>query len=342
MSDTIKNGDSAKDIWVFAEYNDYEIENITWEIISEGKKLAVKLGCNICLCLIGYKLKDHIDVFLKSGLDKVYFVDNKILSEYSLESYTYILEKLLEKYKPFMIMIGATPIGIELGPKLAAKLRLPCITEAKKFVVEGRGMEIHKYGYNDKAFLNYNIKSNDTIVTTISPNDTDIEIIKCDGIVNFIEEDISINKDIVKTKKVKDIKGDPKQISLEDAEIIVAIGRGLDSDNLLLIEEFAEVLGASIGGTRPAVDNGLIPFERQIGITGKTVEPKCLVACGVSGAREFLSGMEKTRFIIAINNDADAPIFSVANVGILGTICKVVPDLMIKMKDIVKTNEKEN
>ena len=320
-------------VWIFAEYSHHGIENVTFELLSEGRKLGSRLGEQICACLIGYQVDDYIDPLVSYGAELVYLVENEILSEYSSDAYVLVLEKLIEKHNPSLIMIGATPFGSELGLRVAARLKLPCVTEVKKLGVDKEGLLITKASYNDKVYANYSfpLLPKRTVVVTISPGEMDLEEPSTPGEAKIIKEDIEIGPGIIRTRNIRFMKGDPKTISIDEADIIVAIGRGIASKGLAMVEELAHVLGGSIGGTRAAVDDGVIPFERQIGITGKSVVPKLLIACGISGAYEFTRGIEGAEFTAAINTDRKAPIFDVVDMGLLGDVHEVIPALIQKL-----------
>jgi len=321
-----------KDVWVLAEYNDNQMESITWEMLTVGQRLAAKLKEQICVCLLGYHVEGYIDPLSDYGTEKAYLVDNDLLSEYSLDAYTFALEKLIEKYNPSLVMIGATSFGSELAPRIAARLKLPCITEVKKYAVNGENLVITKSGYSDKVYVNFDFVPHITVIATVLPGDMESEEANESREIEIIKEDIPIKQNIIRTHNLKYIKGDPRKIRLEEAEKIMAVGKGVGHENLPFVEELADLLGASIGGTRPVVDNGLVPFDRQIGITGKSVTPKLLIACGISGAREFVSGMEKTMLTIAINKDANARIFNTANMGILGDVNEIIPALIKEVR----------
>jgi len=331
-----------KDVWVLAEYNNNQIETITWEMLTEGQRLAVKRKEQIGVCLLGYHVEGYIDPLSDYGTEKIYLVDNELLSEYSLDAYTFVLEKLIEKYHPSLMMIGATSLGSELAPRIAARLKLPCITEVKKYVVNEEKLVITKSGYSDKVYVDFDFVPDRTVIATILPGDMDSEVANESREIEIIKEDVHIKQDIIRTRNLKFIKGDPRKIRLEEAEMIMAVGKGVDHENLQFVEELANLLGASIGGTRPVVDDGLVPFDRQIGITGKSVTPKLLIACGISGAREFVSGMEKTMLTIAINNDPNARIFNTANMGILGDVNELIPALTKKLRRASEKMDEES
>jgi electron transfer flavoprotein alpha subunit len=303
-------------------------------MLSEGRRLADKLNCQLCTCLLGCGLEQSIDSLRNYGTDKVYVVNNDVLSEYSLDAYSFVLEELIVRYDPLLLAIGATPWGGELAPRVAARLRLACITEAKRLSVNGENLLIAKSSFNDRAYMNFDFLPKRTLIVTILPGDMNADVVSKPVEMEIIRVTISVDSSLICTRNVGFIRGDPKKIRLQEAELIMAGGKGVDAEGFAALEELADLLGASIGGTRPLVDDGIIPFERQIGITGRSVAPKLLIACGISGAREFTMGMEKAKVTIAINNDARAPIFNVADVGVLGDVNKVIPAMVQALKSM--------
>lgn len=308
------------------------METITWEMLTEGRKLAYNLDEQVCACLIGAQAEEYIGSLSRYGARKVYLLENEGLPEYSSDGHAHILKELIEKYRPLIIMIGATAVGSELAARIAARLRLPCITEVKKLDFSKGKISIAKSGFNDKLYLNFDFLPKKTLVVTVLPGDMDSNEIEEHREPEIIREYIQIPLDIMRTRIKGYIKGDPREIDLEEAQLIIAGGKGVGREAFALIEEAADMLGASVGGTRPLVDEGIIPLKRQIGITGKSVAPKVLIACGISGAREFTGGIEKTELTIAINTDSKARIFKAADMGVLGDVDEVIPAIIEKLK----------
>jgi electron transfer flavoprotein alpha subunit len=231
-----------------------------------------------------------------------------------------------------ILMIGATAVGSELAARIAARLRLPCITEVKKLDFNNGKISIAKSGFNDKLYLNFDFFPEKTLVVTVLPGDMDSDETEENTGPEIMRENIQVPLDIIRTKNREFIKGDPREIDLEEAQLIIAGGKGVGKEAFSLIEEAADMLGASIGGTRPLVDEGIIPLKRQIGITGKLIASKILIACGISGAREFTGGIEKAKLIIAINTDSKARIFKAADMGVLGDVHEVIPAIIEELK----------
>ena len=316
------------EIWVLAEYKNSQIKSITAEILTEGRRLATKIEAKLVVCIFGSKVDDYIDQLRDYGVEKIYIVENEMLSEYSLDMYTFIFKKLIDKYNPLLVAMGATPIGNELAPRIAARLKLPCITEIKKIDIDNKNIVIFKSGFCEKVYFNFNFISNAPIVITFMPGDIDSEVVKTSKQIEILKEEIKISSKTKRVRNAKFIKGDPKEIRLDEAELIVAGGMGVNAEGLSVLEELADILCASVGGTRPLADNNVIPFERQIGITGKSVSPKLLIACGISGAREFTMGIDKETLVVAINKDVKAPIFNAAVLGVHGDINDIIPELI--------------
>jgi electron transfer flavoprotein alpha subunit len=222
-------------------------------------------------------------------------------------------------------MLGATPLGSELAPRVAARCGLPCITEANQIKGKNKNLKITKSAYNDQLYATIKPGSKRPVVITIPPGETDILKSGETKELEVVRKDLKLGPDVKQSQFRQFIKGDPKTISIAEADIIVAVGNGVDKESFPVVQELADSLGASIGGSRVAVDKNVIPYERQIGITGKTVMPKLLVACGISGAYEFTDGMRDSDIVIAINTDEKAGIFKVANLGVKGDLNEVIP-----------------
>ena len=322
----------TKELWIFAEQKGSDVAPVTFEMLSELRNLAKELHGKTCVCLMGENAGQSIRSLQRYGAEKVYLLENGIISEISVDIRISVSQKLIQKYNPFIAMFGATSSGSELAARVAARLGLPCITEVKRIMLQGEDLVIAKPAYDDKVYKNFVFQPKKTVVLTALPGDFDGEETKTSHGVEVVREDIHLERDRVFTKKIGFIKGDPRKIRLEEADLIVAGGKGIGQD-LSMLENLADSLEASIGGTRLLVDDGVIPFERQIGITGKSVSPRFLMACGISGAREFLTGIEKTRLTVAINTDANAPIFRSTDLGVFGDVHEIIPALIKKLNE---------
>ena len=319
-------------IWILEEHDIHGTKNITLELLSEGQKLARRFKEELCVCILGHQIEEYIPHLAQFGAEQAYLADNELLSEYNLDAYSLILGDLIKEYNPSILIMGATPFGSELAPRVAARCGLPCITEAKQIKGKSKNLQITKSTYNDQLYATIRPASKRPLVITIPPGETDI--LKSDETkeVVVIRKDLELTADIKQTKFRRFIKGDPRTISIEEADKIVAVGNGVGSEFFPSVQELADILEASMGGTRVAVDKNIIPYERQIGITGKAVMPKLLIACGISGAYEFTDGMRGSEIVISINKDGDAGIFKFSNLCIKGDLNEIIPLVIDRLK----------
>lgn len=322
----------SQGIWVFEEHDIHGTKNITLELLSEGQSLARRLKEELCVCLLGHQVEESIPHLNRYGAEKIYLGDHESLSEYNLDIYTSIFEALIKEYDPSILLMGATPLGSELAPRVAARCGLPCITAVNKIKGKSKNLQITKATHNDQLYTTIKPFSKRPVVLTIPPGETDI--VESDKIKEavVIRKAFEITGDIKRTKYRKFIKGDPRTIDIAEADKIVAIGNGVNNEIISMVQELADLLEASMGGTRVAVDKNMIPYERQIGITGKTVLPKLLLAFGISGAYEFTEGMRNSDVVIAINKDPNAGIFKFANQCIMGDLTEIIPAVIEKLK----------
>jgi electron transfer flavoprotein alpha subunit len=319
------------EIWIFAEHRDMGLSQMTIPLLSAARKLARDINGKACVCMLGPESGNFFKVFGEGGAEKIYFSEHAKLSKNPLDLSAIILQRLIEEHKPRVFIFDAISSGSELASRLSWRMGLTHITEAKRIDVDGENFIISRSCYNDKVFQNITAGPNRTAVLTILTSDIDGD----DSIRSFEPELIEIptHNEVFKMRSrcTEFLKGDPKTINIQDADLIVAGGKGIGKDGSIL-EDLADALGASVGGTRPLVDDGIIPFERQIGITGKSVAPRLLLTLGVSGAREFVAGTEKAKMTIAINRDDKSPIFKNADMKVHGDLKEVVPALINKLR----------
>jgi len=321
-------------VWVFAEQRDGRLKSVAYELISEGRKLADKLGAELCAVCLGHNL-EGVEGLVAYGADKVYLADDPALGDHQEDYYTGVLVDLIRQHKPEILLAGATAMGRSFIPRVASiiytGLTADCtgldIDPENKLLLQTRPT----FGGNVMATIMCQARRPQ--MSTVRPHvfkkaAPDAarrgEIIK----VNFDKEAITS-----RTKLLDFIEDLTERVKLDDAEVIVSGGRGLgNAANFPVIAELAEVLGAALGSSRPPVDDGWIPYSHQVGQTGKTVCPKLYIACGISGAVQHLAGMQTADVIVAINEDPSAPIFEVATYGIVGDLFEVVPMLTDKLR----------
>jgi electron transfer flavoprotein alpha subunit len=329
-SDEIKLEDYSG-VWVFAEYTEKSISKITLELLGIGKDLASKLQTELCVVILGNKIEEFIESIRYYRVDKLYFIKDDILNPYRTIPYTDIMEYMVKKYKPEILLFGATSIGRDLAPRLAVRLNTGLSADCT-------GLDIH-----DGNLIQIKPVSN-VIATIITPMHRPQMVTVRPNIFKPPEEDRSKQSELIEEKfelkesdkwsKILDIVNEVGETAnLEEADIIISGGRGLGKkENFSIIEEFANQLGACVGASREVVDSGWISHYHQVGQTGKTVQPKLYIACGISGAIQHLVGMKSSEIIIAINKDPEAPIFRIADIGIVGDLFEIIPKLIKKLK----------
>lgn len=325
-----------KDVWVYGEQRNGNLNSTVLELVGEGRKLADQLGEKLCVALLGSNLEAQArDLTQNFGVDKVYLVDEKELEVYNDESYTAVLTELIGTYKPSIILLGATTIGRSLGPRVAARVKTGLTADCTGLDIDSASRNLFQtrpaFGGNIMATIV--CKNNRPQMATVRPRVMKPAEAKAGYSGEVVKHSFDVANLRLKTRVIKVIEEMTEMIKIEDAEIIVSGGRGVgNAENFRLIRELAEALGGAVGASRAAVDNGWIPYAHQVGQTGKTVCPKIYVACGISGAVQHLVGMKSSDMIIAINKDADAPIFTVATFGLVGDLNQIIPAMIKEIK----------
>ena len=324
-----KDLSAYKGVWIFAENRNGKLAKVSFELLGEGKKLATSLGENLSAVLFGEQTENNCQELLKRGADYVYVVDDPALKNFQDDPYVELLTYLVNQYKPEILLIPATSQGRSFAPRVAAKLRTGLTADCT-------GLEIEK-----KTKLLYQTRptfGGNLMATIICKNERPQMSTVRPKIFAEAEVQSSIGK-IIKTPLSQELKSrinlidilknKEENIDLADSDIIVSGGRGLgEAKNFSLISDLAKVLGGVVGASRAAVDADWIHYAHQVGQTGKTVRPHLYIACGISGAVQHLAGMQTSDVIVAINKDPDAPIFKVANYGIVGDLFEVIPALI--------------
>lgn len=321
-------------VWIFAEQKDGKVANVAFELLGEGTKLAAKLNTKVSAVLLGEGMEKAARELISRGADIVYVVDHPNFSLYNDESYSEIFVQLVREYKPEIILIGATTYGRSLGPKVSSILNTGLTADCT-------GLEID----TEKRLLLQTRPAfgGNLMATIICPNHRPQMSTVRPRVMKALDPDDSRQGEIITpnvkipadtvTKVLEVINNLTEKVNLTEADIIVSAGRGIgDPKNLKFVVELAEVLGAAVGATRAVVDAGWIDYSHQVGQTGKTVGPKVYFACGISGAVQHLAGMSSSDTIIAINKNPDAPIFKIANIGIVGDLSEILPALTNEFK----------
>nr|MDK2850433.1 hypothetical protein [Candidatus Cloacimonadota bacterium] len=324
-------------IWVFAEQRDSEIANVSYELLGKGRELADQQDSELTAILFGYQINGLPEELIAYGADQVITIDDPALAHFRDERYSEAMIYLAAKYKPSVILAGATVIGRSFIPRVAVKLRTGLTADCT-------GLEIDEESGNllqTRPAFGGNIMA--TIVTANHrPQMATVRHKVMDPLPRddsrsgtVIREEYNFELEEDQTKFIGFVKEKTNLINITDANVIVAGGRGLrEAKNFAMIEELAAALDGAVGASRAAVDSEWIPYSHQVGQTGKTVKPSIYIAIGISGAIQHLAGMSSADYIVAINKDPDAPIFKVADLGIVGDLFEIVPKLIKRIKEV--------
>ena len=335
-----------KGVYVFAQQVDNEISSIAFELLGKAKDLAKDLSTDVTAVLLGSDVKNLADKLAEYGADKVIVVDDPELKVYRTEPYAHALASVINKYKPEIVLVGATAIGRDVGPRVSARvatgLTADCtVLEIGDFPLQAVPGQEQKH---NQLLMTRPAFGGNTIATIACPDNRPqmatvragvmqkIEPIKgAKAVVEEFNPGFTPNNKYVEILDV--VKAVTDTVDIMDAKILVSGGRGVGSpENFKLLEDLAAVLGGTVSCSRAVVDSGWKPKDLQVGQTGKTVRPNVYFAIGISGAIQHVAGMEESDIIIAINKDADAPIFDVADYGIVGDLNKIVPKLTESLK----------
>ena len=335
------NLEEYKGVYIFAEQVDGKVSNIAYELIGEGKNLAEKLNTEVTAVLIGSGVKGEAEKLGAYGSDRVILVDDPELKDYRTEPYTHALSEVINKFKPEIVLIGATAIGRDLGPSTSARVETGLTADCTQLEIGNFPLTVPA-GKEDTQKHNQLLMTRpafggNTIATIACPNNRPQMATVRPGVMQKrAKEDgrafelVEFNPGFKPNDRYVDILEVVKKIGdtvdIMNAKILVSGGRGVGSaENFKILDELAEVLGGEVSCSRAVVDAGWKPQALQVGQTGKTVRPQIYFAIGISGAIQHLAGMEDSDLIIAINKDEDAPIFDVADIGLVGDLNQIVP-----------------
>ena len=327
-----------KGIFVFAEQRHGKIQNVAYELLGKARDLADPTGQKVYAVLLGDKIAAQAKELIAAGADEVLVVEDEALSVYTTEPYAQALAYLMDKYKPEVVLIGASTIGRDLGPRLSARTVTGLTADCTKLEIGETGdllMTRPAFGGNLMATI---------ICTEHRPQMATVR----PGVVkrlakdekrkgNVVTETVPFDRSKFLVKVVKEELTANDKVDITEARVLVSGGRGVGSkEGFQKLEALAKVIGAQVSSSRAMVDAGVMPHDRQVGQTGKTVRPACYFACGISGAIQHLAGMEESEFIIAINKDKEAPIFGVADLGIVGDLHKILPLVTERLEKLRK------
>ena len=325
----------ASGIIVFAEIQDQKVKRTTYELLSKAKELIENVGGEVNVALLGHHAEKLAPECSNYGAENIYIVDHEKLATYSSSAFSKALFEIIKQKEPAVVLGSASALGKDLFPKVAAKLGVPLVQDCTYLeAVSGGEIKAKRPMYAGKVISQVSIPKATPKLFTCRPNSFPIQENKAAGKVEKI--DVQFNPEDLLTLVKEVVKGTSDKVDLTEADIIVSGGRSLGSgENFKILQDLADVLGAAVGASRAAVDAGYVPHSMQVGQTGKTVNPKLYIACGISGAIQHLAGMQTSKVIVAINKDPEAPIFKVADYGIVDDLFTVVPLLTKGFKDLL-------
>lgn len=335
-SDAAADIDAYKGVWVFIEQTNGHIANVALELLGEGRKLADKLDVELSGVLLGDTVGELTKHCFAYGADNVYLVDGPVFKHYRTDSYTAAIVDLIGKYKPEIVLFGATNNGRDFAARIAVRITAGLTADCTGLDIdpETRLLLQTRPAFGGNIMATILCPETRPQMATVRPKVMKMMAPDYSRTGKIIQYEAKITEDDVATKILEIVEYSQKTINVAEADIIVSGGRGIKGpENYHLIENLAEVLGGAAGASRAAVDAGWVPHYRQVGQTGKTVAPKLYIACGISGAIQHLAGMQTSDIIVAINNDPDAPIFNVATFGLVGDLFKIVPMLTKKFEE---------
>lgn len=326
----------SKDIYVFAEQRDGQIQKVAYELIGKGRELAADLHQNVVAVLLGNEIKEKAEALISAGADKVLVIDHPMLAEYTTEPYAKALTAVIREKEPEIVLVGATAIGRDLAPRVSARVHTGLTADCTKLEIdeETKLLNMTRPAFGGNIMATIVCANHRPQMATVRPGvmkalDADT---KRQGEIEDMTIEFNVNDLPVQILDV--IKEEKAVADITEAKILVSGGRGMSDKETFdtLLNPLAEVLEGNVSGSRAAVDAGWIDHECQVGQTGKTVRPELYLACGISGAIQHVAGMEGSEYIVAIDKNDSAPIFDVADLGIVGNVDSLLPKLTEAIK----------
>ena len=324
-----------KGVFVFVQQMDQIINGVSYELIGKAKELAADLSTDVTAVLLGHDVKALTKDLAIYGADRIIVVDDPALKEYTTEPYTHAMHEVITQYKPEVVLYGATAVGRDLAPRVSARVKTGLTADCTSLEVdaETKNLRMTRPAFGGNIMATIMCPEHRPQMATVRPGVMQRISKIADAVANveeFVVNFVPNNKFVTVEEIIKKVSN---KVDIMDAKILVSGGRGVGSpENFKVLQDLADVIGAEVSSSRAAVDAGWTEKEQQVGQTGKTVRPHVYFAIGISGAIQHLAGMEEADIIIAINKDEYAPIFDVADYGIVGDYAKVVPALTEKLK----------
>ncbi|MGE5576186.1 MAG: electron transfer flavoprotein subunit alpha/FixB family protein [Syntrophothermus sp.] len=328
--------DDYRGVWVFLEQTDGRLARVGLELLGEGAKLAGALGAELSGVLLGQGVEGLVPEAWAHGAQTVYLIDDPLLKNYRTQPYAHGLVSLVQRYKPEIMLLGATTLGRDLASAVATRLETGLTADCTRLAIDPqtRLLEQTRPAFGGNIMATILCANRRPQMATVRPRVMDMPARDPSRHGRLIRHELGLREDQMLTRMVDFVSDEASEVvNLVDADIIVAGGRGMGSPkNFALLEDLAKAVGGVVGASRAVVDAGWISYAHQVGQTGQTVRPKVYIACGISGAIQHLVGMQTSDIIIAINNDPQAPIFKVVTYGIVGDVLQVLPMLTEQLR----------
>ena len=323
-----------KGVWVFAEQRGGQLNKVSLELLGKAQELGAALGQSVCAVLLGDGVEGLSSRLIEHGAETVHLVEHKGLKDFRTNAYTQALEELVKQHKPNILLMGATHLGRDLAPRVSRRVGVGLTADCTELSIDSQERILLQtrpaFGGNVMATIANRYSRPQ--MATVRPGV--MEALRKPGAKGkVVKQQVSLAEKEIGTRVLELVREKKKRANLSEAKVIVAGGRGVgDAGGFRILEELAAVLGGELAGTRVAVEEGWIPADRQVGQTGQSVRPELYIACGISGAIQHRAGMMNSRYIIAVNKDPRAPIFQVADWGIVGDLHEVVPEMIQQFK----------
>jgi len=326
----------AQEIWIVAEQREGQLRKVSFELTSEAKRLADQMGQSVTAILLGSNIKEKAPELGKYGADKVIVADDNRLATYTTDAYVSVIAQLAQSGEPAIILLGSSVQGKDLSGRLAARLGVGMAQDCVDFSLENGNLIAKRPIYAGKAYATVTFKDSVPQIATARPNVLELNEPDESKSAEVVDAEFILDDSQLKTKIAEIIQEEGAKADLTEAERIVSGGRGMKGpENYTILEKLADIIDATVGASRSAVDSGWRPHSDQVGQTGKVVSPNLYIACGISGAIQHLAGMSTSKYIVAINKDPEAPIFQKADYGVVGDLFDVVPALTEEIKKIL-------
>ena len=327
-------------VFVFVEQVDKKIANVSYELIGKGKELAATLGTEVTAVLLGDQVEALTGELARCGAGRIIVADDPALEIYMNEPYVKALTAIVEQFHPEIVLYGATAIGRDLAPRVSARVHTGLTADCTKLEIqeETNNLMMTRPAFGGNIMATILCPDHRPQMATVRPGVMQ-RLEAVDGAICPIEKvELPDLADSINVEIAEIIKKVSQKKDIMEAKVLVSGGRGMGcADNFALLEELAEALGGTVSASRAAVDSGWMEKACQVGQTGKTVRPDLYIACGISGAIQHLAGMEESDIIIAVNQDETAPIFEIADFGVVGDVCKIVPLLTKAVKELTSS-----